>query len=247
MYEISLVTQAFTSQGCKEEFSCSSIQSGILISCFQIGILCGTIFFGTLSDRYGRILCFKSSILVATFSCMILLFSVNYYMMNAAFFVLGLGAGGENALVSVVFVEFCPPSKRSYLTLLGLFWGAGGCIYSGIAVIVTSTNSSSLYDWRYIIAADCVIKIVASIFRLYMIETPTYYFSKGETAKAELILNKISIENTGKELSFLDQEYLIPKNQALETKMRSGKHLFFRLFSKEYRTTAICFGMVFHN
>jgi MFS family permease len=230
MYESFLVSQTFIAQGCKEEFSCSPLQIGILLCLTQIGILLGGIAYGMLSDRYGRILCFKSAVLISAFSNFLLLFSVNYYMMCIAMFLGGIGAGGENCLSSVVFIEFCPPSKRSHFTLLGIFWGAGGCTYSGIAALVTSTNTTSVYDWKYIVAADCLIKLFASIFRFSMVETPTYYYSKGEIMKGNAILNQISIENTGKEANFDNQEQLIVKTTENETKKISSENLILSLF-----------------
>jgi MFS family permease len=247
MFEIFLVSQTFISLGCKEEFSCSPLQIGILLSCSQIGILLGGIAYGMLSDRYGRILCFKSTVLISAFSNFSLLFSVNYYMMCIALFLGGIGAGGENALSSVVFIEFCPPSKRSHLTLLGVFWGAGGWTFSSIAAIVTSTNTTLIYDWKYIIAADCLIKILASIFRFSMVETPTYCYNKGEIMKAKAILNQISIENTGKEVNFDDQEHLIVKSTENETKKISSENLILSLFSTDYRIKTISFAFVFFN
>jgi MFS family permease len=208
--------------------------------------LIGGILYGVLADRYGRINNFKSSVFITALFSAVLLCSVNPYMMTVAYFFIGIGGGGENALGNVIFIEFCPPSKRDYLSLLGLFWGAGGCLDAGISVIVAATNNTYIYDWRYIIATDCFIKCLATAFRLYMIESPTYYLSKGEVDKALVVFNRISVENRGKEFSLTELESLRTTNESIEQEKNknSVRELISQLFSKKHIIKAICFGFV---
>jgi MFS family permease len=89
---------------------------------------------------------FTTSTLLIT-SLGILLFSFDPYMIGIAMFLIGIGAGGENAISNIIFVEFCPPSKRIYFTLLGLFWGLGGFIYSGFGLFVNVFNDTRIKDY----------------------------------------------------------------------------------------------------
>ena len=115
-----LINIGFILQGLKDEFSSSVSESGIIISFYPFGILVGSIIFGVISDRYGRKYSFKNSVLFVSISSTLLLVSINQYMVAACLFLVGIGIGGETSLVSTVFFEFCPPSKRYLMALLSL-------------------------------------------------------------------------------------------------------------------------------
>lgn len=147
---------------------------------------------------------FKNSITLCTLSSICLLFSPNYQVVALCLFLLGIGMAGEIAVGGTVFFEFCPPSKRFYLTLMSLFLCVGSTSIALIGFGITYLNTTSIKDWRIIIGFGVLFEIIALFFRFFMLETPVYSYSKGDFSKAERILNIISLKNNGKEFLFTD-------------------------------------------
>ena len=193
-------------QGCKEEWGVSTLVLGIIASFYPLGLLIGSILWGVISDNYGRMHAFKATVLIATIASLGLVFSPSYQVVAACLCVLAIGESGELTLGGAVFYEFCPPSRRSQLTMLSMFLGIGSISIAVVALAITLLNNTYIYDWRYIIGFICIFEIVSLIFRYFMIETPAFYTSQGKFDKAEKVLNVISLKNTGKEFSFNDKD-----------------------------------------
>ena len=149
---------------------------------------------------------FKTTVLLATIASLGLVFSPNYQIVAACLCVLAIGESGELILGGTVFFEFCPPSQRSHMTMLSLFFGLGAISIAIVALFVALFNNTYIYDWRFIIGFGCISEVFSLVFRYFMIETPAYYVSKGHFEKAEKVLNIISLKNTGKEFSFDDKD-----------------------------------------
>ena len=191
-------------QGSKEEWNLSNFEIGIMGSVYEAGSLVGGLLWGYVSDTYGRSPAFKSTAILGTVSSICLVTSFNHETVTISLFILGISIGGELILASTVFCEFCPPSKRYYLTMMSLFFSLGSSLIAFIALIVSITNKTGIYNWRIIVGSGCIIEILILVFRFYLQETPAFYISKGNIAGAEKVLNTISIANTGKRFTFAE-------------------------------------------
>ena len=212
------ISIAYIIQGCRKEWGLSTLAMGVIASFYPLGLLVGSILWGVISDKYGRMYAFKNTALVSTIASICLVFSVNYQMVAACLFVLGAGIIGELTVGSTVFFEFCPPSHRKYLSLLSVFTGMGGVSISITALIIAITNSSSINDWRYIVGYGTICEVVTFIFRYFMTETPVFYVSKGNYEKAQQVLNMISLKNSGKEFVFNDDDLRLSGIYEIENK-----------------------------
>lgn len=189
---------------------------------------------------------FKNSILLATISGYLLLFSIHPNMIAACLYGVGVGCGGDVSLGGMIFIEFCPPSRRHYITILSVFWGLGASFAAAVALLVSSTNDTEIYDWRFIVGSLCIVATICLGFRYSMYETPAFYATNREMHKAENILNIISLENRGKEFTVEDLE----KSNTLSIEMgrpepkRDVKELIKRVFSKKLWKTSVFLGFV---
>jgi MFS family permease len=209
----------------------------------------GAFVWGLVGDKYGRMYAFKSTVCISTFFALMLTVSVHPGMSGVALVFLGFGIGGELSLGGTVFCEFCPPSKAYYLTVLAVFWGLGGTVSALVAFITVMTNTTSIYDWRYIVGSSFVIEVGCLIFRFFMEETPAFSILSGQVEKTEKILNNISIQNTGKEF-FLDNQVKAVNKESVysqvgEVGTKSSKEIIKRLFSGSNLKLVIVFGVVF--
>jgi MFS family permease len=191
---------AFVVDGVIEEWDLSTLQAGVVGSFIQIGLLFGSVFWAWIGGKYGRMYAFKTCIIVVSAASILLTFSPNFYVVSTALTILGFGIAGELSLPSTVFYEFCPPSKRFYITLMTLFQGFGAILVSLIAYLVSLFNYTGIYNWRIIVAVGAVVGIISMIFRFFMHETPAFLITQNKQVAADDVLNIISLKNTGEVL-----------------------------------------------
>jgi MFS family permease len=188
---------AYILQGSIEEWSVSRLTAGIFGALFQLGLLLGSLTWGYFSDTYGRNKTFKASIILSFISGFILLFSFWPTMAGISLFLLGFILAGEVSIAGTYFFEYCPPSKRHYMTALSFFFTFGSALSACVAFIVSLVNTTSVYDWRYIVGFACVSEAVILVFRMFLHETPTYLYEKRKISEFERVLNRISMRNKG--------------------------------------------------
>jgi MFS family permease len=244
---------AFILQGAIEEWKISSLIAGLFGALLQLGLLLGSLFWGYFSDSYGRIPVFRLSVSLSLASGVLLLCSFHTYMAAISLFLLGFCLSAEASLAGTVLFEYCPPSKRYYMSTLTLFFSLGSALSALAALIVHLVNSTSLYDWRLIVLFACSIEIVLLILRIFLRETPAYLCHKENFKQAEETLDKISLKNGGK--GFNIGKYEMNKNGknrinesdelvgTIREKM-SALMVLKTLFNKEYRRPTLTFGFV---
>lgn len=232
-------------QGAIEEWNISKFEAGILASLYQLGLLLGGYILGYISDKYGRKIAFKSTAIISAIASFVLLFSLHYYMVAICLTILGIGMAGELMLGGTAFYEFCPPSKRYFLTALSVYFCIGSTTTSLFAYIVAIINTSDIKNWRYIVAYGCIIEVVALILRMFMIETPAFLVSKQRFEEASDTLNLISLKNKGIKFnadskSFQNNDLSI---NTMEEDSKIEKNFLAELFSKSLRkiTLILCF------
>ena len=162
---MSIINVGFVVQGSEEEFDVSTLELGLMASSFSFGLLLSATITGIISDKFGRNYGFKQSVIIGAVSTYILLFSFNPGMVCASLFLVGLGVGGEISLGGVVFIEFCPPTKRHLTALMGISWGIGAILTSVFAYVIQMVNNTGFRDWRLIIAFSCIVLSVSAFFR----------------------------------------------------------------------------------
>ena len=203
----------------------STLTIGTIAAFYPLGLLFGSIFWGIVSDKYGRMYAFKNTALIASISSIALIFSLNYQMVAGCLFALGFGIIGELTVGGTIFFEFCPPSRRKYLSIQSVFSGVGGLSLSIVALLIAIVNSSPINDWRYVVGYGCICEIITLIFRYFMTETPVFCVSKGKYEKAEQILNKISMMNSGKEFAFHEDDARLSGIYEIEkSSINAGNH-----------------------
>lgn len=204
---------AFIIDGIIDEWGVSTLQAGTIGSFLQVGLFFGSLFWGYIAGKFGRMHAFKSTIIVVTLASFLLTFSPNYYVMSAALAILGTGMAGEISLAGTVFYEFCPPSKRWYMTLMSLFLSFGSILVSLVAYLVSLFNKTGYYNWRIIVAIGAFLEILSMIFRFFMQETPAFLIAQNKQSAADNVLNTISLKNTGKTLGKIEYSSSLNPNE----------------------------------
>jgi MFS family permease len=203
---------AYILQGSIEEWSVSRLTAGIFGALFQLGLLLGSLTWGYFSDTYGRSKAFKTSIILSFISGFILLFSFWPTMAGISLFLLGFNMAGQVSIAITYFFEHCPPSKRHYMTALSFFFTFGSALSACVAFVVSLVNTTSVYDWRYIVVFACVCEAVILVFLMFLHETPTYLYEKRRISEFERVLNRISMKNKGVAFKHLEKTTITEGN-----------------------------------
>ena len=240
-----------------EEWSVSPLYLGIIASFLQIGILCGNILWGIISDKKGRKLPYRVSGFIGLIASVCLVLSQNAYMVSVSLFCLGFSMAGDLSLSGTVFCEFCPPTKRYLLTMLSLFLSFGAISTSVIALVVVYFNNTGIENWRVIAGSICIVALLNFILRFNIQETPAYLYGNKNTIEAEKVLNVISLRNFKKEFMFKDLNSVLTQYNKAETSCNSVltelpedppfAMIFKQIFGRKLLSTTIKLSLVSSN
>ena len=184
----------------KQFFPSHDIQTSYLevLAVFAAGFICrplGSILFGFIGDRFGRVLSLRLSILTITMTILLFGLLPTYqtwgFTATVIFTLLrllqGLSVGGEYGSAMIYLAESSPPEKRGYFTSFAAVGAnVGFLLASIIAFFLNMYVNKVLLDawvWRVPFLLVALIGLVIFIFRLRLIETPVF---KTLVAKQEI-------------------------------------------------------------
>src|SRR5690349_1586162 len=102
----------------------TSSQIGLAGSLYVAGACLGALFFGQLTDRFGRKKLFLLTLAIYTVATVLTAFSMNPTWYLAARFLTGAGIGGEYAAINSAIDELIPKAFRGRIDIAinGSFW-----------------------------------------------------------------------------------------------------------------------------
>ncbi|XP_034829084.1 organic cation transporter protein-like [Maniola hyperantus] len=157
-------------------------------SMLHVGILAGSIFYGYLSDRYGR----KLACVLAIF-CEVLFVGLSaavpeFWMFGVFRFLIGTAVGGSMLCCYVYVVELSGKSFRPYLTALNEISYLGS--YFTLPVI-----AYFLRDWRHLQLATSLPWSFVLFYYFLIPESPRWLITTGKKEKAIEVLTYIAKKN----------------------------------------------------
>ncbi len=176
--------------------------SGIAISTSQIGTAAalyitgaclGALFFGQLTDRFGRKKLFMLTLglyIVATAATAFAF--APWYFFLCRFFT-GAGIGGEYAAINSAIDELIPARVRGRIDLAinGSFW-VGSIIASSVSVLFLSKAIFATdVGWRLEFAVGVILAFGILLVRRHVPESPRWLFIHGREEEAERIVDRI--------------------------------------------------------
>ena len=162
-------------------------------------------FFGHLTDRFGRKKLFMMTLLVYLVATVATAFSGSFLWFAVCRFFTGAGIGGEYAAINSAIDELIPARVRGTVDLIinGSFWlgTAFGALLS-IVLLDTSIFAADV-GWRVAFGLGAVLGIAILLVRRYVPESPRWLFIHGRDEEAEALVSQIErqvAEETGQEL-----------------------------------------------
>jgi MFS family permease len=207
---------------------------------FYVGGAClGALFFGQLTDRFGRKKLFLLTLGLYIAATIATAFSFSAWYFFAARFFTGAGIGGEYAAINSAIDELIPARLRGRVDLMinGSFWiGAAGGALAAIALLDTALFAANV-GWRLAFAIGALLGVGILLVRRNVPESPRWLFIHGRDEEAEAIIGDIeeAIEaETGERLPAVKDSLTIHPRERI-----SFREIAHTAFSKYPRRTVL--------
>jgi MFS family permease len=180
-------------------------QVGLSASIYVIGACLGALFFGRLTDRFGRKKLFLLTLAVYLVATVLTALSFNAYWFYLCRFFTGAGIGGEYAAINSAIDELIPARVRGRVDVIinGSFW-IGTTIAAAISIpILNGDLVAPDLGWRAMFAFGAVLGLGILFVRRTVPESPRWLFIHGREDEADKIVRGIEEEverETGKRL-----------------------------------------------
>ncbi|CAD6907139.1 unnamed protein product [Tilletia controversa] len=187
-------------------FNVSDRYSGTMSSACFLGMMIGSLVWGSYSDTYGRLPSFTYTLAITTIFAIVLPLSPSFPFLCFSLFLLGSGLGGSMPTDGTIFLENTPKSKQYLTVALSTFFSAGAALSSAWAIIVMPCRVSvspgddagdackGSLRWRIYLAGLAVLTAAFFLSRIFLFtlhESPRYLVSQGRTAEARRVLQQI--------------------------------------------------------
>ncbi|MFH0245535.1 MFS transporter [Streptomyces sp. HK10] len=167
--------------------------TGVAAALYVAGACSGALFFGWLTDRYGRKKLFVITLAVYLGATALTALSFSSWWFFACRFMTGFGIGGEYAAINSAIDELIPSKYRGRIDLVinGSFWlGAVGGSLLSIVMLDTDVFAPDV-GWRLTFALGVVFGLAILLVRRHVPESPRWQFIHGQGDRAEKLVSGV--------------------------------------------------------
>ncbi|MGV0717594.1 MFS transporter [Mycolicibacterium sp. XJ662] len=185
------VASRLTEEGSGIELTAGQI--GIAAAIYITGACLGALFFGQLTDRFGRKKLFILTLVVYLTATVATAFAFAPWYFYLTRFFTGAGIGGEYAAINSAIDELIPARVRGRVDLVinGSYWlGAAGGAAGALLLLDTSIFPADI-GWRVAFGLGAVFGLIVLVVRRNVPESPRWLFIHGREDEAERIVGEI--------------------------------------------------------
>jgi MFS family permease len=195
-------------------------QVGLAGSIYVLGACLGALFFGYLTDRFGRKKLFMITLVLYLAATVLTAFSMNPLWFYACRFLTGAGIGGEYAAINSAIDELIPARLRGRVDLMinGSFW-LGTMFGAALSLLLLDKNLFAVnIGWRLAFGLGAVLGLAILLVRRNVPESPRWLFIHGHNEQAEELVDDIERqveEETGERPEEVDQSITIHQRRSI--------------------------------
>ncbi|WP_328507082.1 MFS transporter [Streptomyces sp. NBC_00391] len=194
--------------------------TGIAAALYVAGACAGALFFGRMTDRFGRKKLFMVTLVVYLAATALTAVSFSTWWFFLFRFLTGFGIGGEYAAINSAIDELIPSKYRGRVDIVinGSFWlGAIGGSLLAILALNTDLFPANV-GWRLTFALGVVLGLVILLVRRNVPESPRWLLIHGREQEAERLVADVEAqveEETGRPLPPTAQEMTIHQRESV--------------------------------
>ncbi|MCX4539354.1 MFS transporter [Streptomyces sp. NBC_01565] len=167
--------------------------TGVAAALYVAGACSGALFFGRLTDLYGRKKLFLVTLSVYLAATALTAVSFSAWWFFLFRFLTGFGIGGEYAAINSAIDELIPSKYRGRVDLIinGSFW-LGAVAGALLSVLALDTDIFPAWlGWRLTFALGVVLGLVILLVRRNVPESPRWMFIHGRAEEAEELVTEV--------------------------------------------------------
>ncbi|MEU7739731.1 MFS transporter [Nonomuraea sp. NPDC049158] len=188
--------------------------AGLAAALYVAGACSGALFFGWLTDRFGRKKLFLITLVVYLVATLMTALSFDAWWFFLFRFMTGFGIGGEYAAINSAIDELIPSAHRGRIDIIinGSYWlGAAG----GALLTVPLLNDLPVnIGWRVAFGLGVVLGLAILLVRRHVPESPRWLFIHGRGQEAEEIVDDIE-RQVGGDLPEPEQSMTIHQRKSI--------------------------------
>ncbi|MFJ1671238.1 MFS transporter [Streptomyces bottropensis] len=194
--------------------------TGMAAALYVAGACAGALFFGRMTDRFGRKKLFMVTLLVYLAATALTAVSFSTWWFFLFRFLTGFGIGGEYAAINSAIDELIPSKYRGRVDIVinGSFWlGAIGGSLLSIVALNTELFPANV-GWRLTFALGVVLGLVILLVRRNVPESPRWLLIHGREQEAERLVGEAEEQieaEKGRTLPTTDQEMTVHQRESI--------------------------------
>ena len=168
-------------------------QIGVAAAIYITGACLGALFFGHLTDRFGRRNLFMLTLAVYLVSTVATAFAFAPWYFFVTRFFTGAGIGGEYAAINSAIDELIPARVRGRVDLIinGTYWLGSAAGAAGALFVLDTSHFPANIGWRLAFGIGAIFGIFVLLVRRNVPESPRWLFIHGRDEEAERIVREI--------------------------------------------------------
>ena len=210
---------------------------------YVAGACVGALFFGQLTDRFGRKKLFMITLGVYLLGTVLTAFSMSPLWYFACRFVTGTGIGGEYAAINSAIDELIPARYRGRVDIAinGSFWvgAAGGSLLT--VLLLNHAVFPAEVGWRLAFGLGAVLALGVLFVRRSVPESPRWLFIHGHEDEAERIVTEIEDRvrrETGSDLATVSDTITVRQRRTISLPLIART-----VFTMYPKRTVLCFSL----
>jgi MFS family permease len=192
--EVTLVGSVAAALTQKGTLHFSTSQATAAGSFYLAGAVVGALFFGYLTDRFGRRKLFMITLGVYLVFTIATALSWSFWSFMLFRFFAGSGIGGEYSAINSAIDELVPARVRGRVALaINSSWWIGTAAAAGLTVVLLNSFSVNV-GWRIGFGLGAILAIGVLAIRRMVPESPRWLLTHGRADEAETVVRSIEDE-----------------------------------------------------